>query len=310
MSDLLPLVAAALNDKVAFEAHEELVELRKQLELSRSVEIIRAADDENEEVVVYASAQFQDGKYSDNPNLWQVDLERRGEMNCRLADLRDCRICVGGGFPLDSLDDQLDNRAIYEGFLDPDGIDSDNAKAVRFCFCPNALWLTVVVHGWPREAWEAVIETDPEDVIRFLVETVAAQYPETTVEFKAVSFVVGTIQGALKRLLPPKRKEEVRAERDERDAEDSRAHSDLSDFVAMTMRDLGNQSGSAIFIPQVDEVMSLLFLLDVHERNDDTEPVITALIAAHDQIGRDRVEEVIARQLAEANDGEEGDGEG
>lgn len=69
MSDLLPLVVAVFQDKAAADALEELIQLQKDLAVSRSVEIIHAAaddwvdeQDEEGDVVVYASAQFQNGE--------------------------------------------------------------------------------------------------------------------------------------------------------------------------------------------------------------------------------------------------------
>jgi len=315
MSDLLPLVLAAVNDKAAADAQEEISELRKQLQVSRSVEIIRAAardddddagDEDDDEVVVYASAQFQDGKYARNPNLWQVDLKTNEEATCRLADLRRCRLCVGGGFPLESLDDNFGNREDYEAFFDPDEeSDTDNSKAVSFCI--HSLWLTLVVHGWPRAEWEAVIEADDlarDSIIEFLVETVAVNYPEATLEFKDVSFVVRSIPAALKRLLPLKRKKEVETERDERNTEGNEAYSDLMEFSAITMRNRGNSDGSALFIPQLNEVMTILRRLGVYEHNDDNEEFIINVIATYERVGRSRIEEVIQAVQQLDEDGE------
>ena len=309
MSDLLPLVVAALNDNIAVQAQEEITKLREELDLSQSVEIVRAADDEDEPVVVYASGLFQKGEYdASNPNLWQVDLESNEKTpRCRLADLRDCIICVGGGFQLESLDDELRNRAGYEGFFDADECDGDNAKAVSFCFCPNTLWLTVLVHGWPREEWEAVVEgdrIDPEEVISFLVETVASRHPETTVEFKDISFTVKSINRALARLLPPRRKEEVRAERDGRETEESQAYSDLFSFVGKTMRNLGNRSGMALFLRQMEEIMALLSDLDIQDRNDDNEEAIITLVTGFERLGGERLREIMYGQIAQADDEE------
>jgi len=319
MSDLLPLVVATLRDRVAVDAAEEIANLKRQLAVSRSVEILRAAGDgeEDDEAVVYASAQFLDGQYSFNPNLWQVDFVQRLDdddettTTCRLADLRGCRICVGGGITLDSLDDELANRATYDGFFDPDDdADGDNSKAVKFCFCPNTLWLTIVVHGWPREEWEAVIAADnvnPDDVMSFLVETVASDHPEATVEFKDICFTVRTVHGALKRLLPQQRREEVRAERDGRDHEANRAQSELMHFIATAMRNQGNQNGSALFIPQLNEVMRILAELGISEL-DNNEAVITTIVVGYEQLGRDGMDEVI-RRMQDGHMAEDGDEE-
>eukprot|EP00985_Skeletonema_marinoi_P032261 scaffold39084_cov200-Skeletonema_marinoi.AAC.7 len=217
ISDLLPLVAAALNDKAAADAAKELAAAREERDIPRKVEVIRSlnnSDDEDEDgdIVVYSSGMFEDGQYARNTNLWDVTLEQNSSNICRLADLRDCHICVGGGFPVASLDDILPNNATFEGWINGEdrrqGISGD-ACEVSFCFCPHTIWLVILIHGWPREAWEAVIQEDDYDqddqhVVHFLVENVAEQYPDATVEFKTVTFVTGSIHGALKRLLPPK----------------------------------------------------------------------------------------------------------
>ena len=94
ISDLLPLVAAALNDQAAADAAKELATAREERDMSQRVEVIRAindGDDEDEdgETIVYASAMFEDGQYASNPNLWEVTLQQNNNNICRLADLRD-----------------------------------------------------------------------------------------------------------------------------------------------------------------------------------------------------------------------------
>lgn len=304
MSDLLPLVVAALNDKIAVDAQEEIKMLQK--EVSRAVEILHRNEDEDDEnVVVYASAQFQEGEYGGNTNLWQVNLKQKGTTMCRLADLRQCEICVGGGFPLESLNDQLSGRPDYEGFFDRDEWDSDTSKTVKFCFCPNTTWLTVVVHGWPRKEWERVITrqegeevsdpVDPGDMIEYLVDTVATEDPEATVEFKDVSFVAENIRGSLKRLLPPKRKAEVTAERDARDARDiEERQAVLFEFVANTMRDRGNDAFSVLFAQQVNDIMSLLNQTALQSLYGFEEE-ITNIIAAYENMSREQFLTVVER---------------
>ena len=223
ISDLLPLVAVALNDKAAADAAKELDAALKERDTAHRVEVLRARnnggdEDENEETIVYASALFEDGKYlAHNTNLWSLDL-RQGSV-CRLADLRDCHVCVGGGFPVASLDDQLPHTAGFQVFIDGNESSDDEGDEVKvsFCFSPHSIWLSVLIHGWPREEWEAFIRADivgPDDTMKYLVDTVATRYPDATVEFSDMNFVTKSIHGALKRLLPPKRVMEVRAERE------------------------------------------------------------------------------------------------
>ena len=68
---------------------------------------------------------------------------------CRLADLRDCHVCVGGGFPVASLDEQLPHTAGFQVFIDGNEINGDEGDelTVSFCFSPHTIWLTVLIHG-------------------------------------------------------------------------------------------------------------------------------------------------------------------
>ena len=117
-SDLLPLVAAALNDQVAADAAKDLSTAREERDRSHKVEVLRSinngeGEDEDGETIVYGSALIEDGRYHGNPNLWDVTLEQNSSNICRLADLRDCHICVGGGFPVASLDDTLQGNVSF-----------------------------------------------------------------------------------------------------------------------------------------------------------------------------------------------------
>jgi hypothetical protein len=246
MSDLLPLVAAALNDKVAADAAKELATAVEERDRSHRVEVLRALnngedEDEDGETIVYGCGLFEDGQYHhSNPNLWHVKLDKSSGNICLLADLRECHVCVGGGFPVASLDDTLSHNSGFAGFINGnEGQLPEHAVEVSVCFSPHFTWLDFWIYGWPREEWEAVIQADlgQVNIIPFLVEHVAAQYPDATVEFKGISFVAARIRGALKRLLPSKRKEEVRADRDKRIAEED--WQEVVAFVESTMRERG-----------------------------------------------------------------------
>jgi hypothetical protein len=115
---------------------------------------------------------------------------------------------------------------------------------------------------------------------------------------------VRSIPAALKRLLPLKRKKEVETERDERNTEGNEAYSDLMEFSAITMRNRGNSDGSALFIPQLNEVMTILRRLGVYEHNDDNEEFIINVIATYERVGRSRIEEVIQAVQQLDEDGE------
>lgn len=284
MSDLLPLVTEVLRDRAALDAQEELRALQLQLQTARAVEVIGVRQDDGA-FVVYASGQFTEGKYDHNPNLFQVDLQTMAP--CRLADLRTCRICVGGGFPLESLDDQEANRAPLDGFfptLTPDE-SRNHAKPVQFCFSPNATWLSIVVHDWPLDLFRLTVQdnvVDAEDVIDFLVETVAVRHPEATVEFVDFTMPNTHIPAAVQRLLPPARLTEVQAERAERLADEDRENGDaLLRFVARAMRDAGNINPEALFMPQVEEILENLERLDIFHVDDENEEIITRIVGLY-----------------------------
>jgi hypothetical protein len=224
---------------------------------------------------------------------------------CRLADLKSCRICVGGGIQVDSLDnDDEANRAPFEGFwnsTDAD-YDEDEPVSVSFCFSPNAMWLNCWVYGWPRREWVSVVTAenaddehfvDIEDVMDYLVDTVAARHPNATVDFRTVSFNVSTVHGAIQRMLPPARKQELDAERVEH-----QASFDLYDFVATTMRDRGNENNFAIFSSQQATIMYTLDRLRIRKVADNQE-MITFVIAQYEQLGDAGTDEIFRNSLLE-----------
>jgi hypothetical protein len=89
MSDLAPFVASVLYDKVLAEIKQENDSLLQQLQKSRAVQII------SESGTVYAEAQFEDGHYHDNPNLWFFPFTKQ-LAPCQLSDLTNVHICIGG----------------------------------------------------------------------------------------------------------------------------------------------------------------------------------------------------------------------
>ncbi len=296
-------MAVALNDKAAADAAKELATALKERDTAYRVEVLRARnngddEDENEETIVYASALFEDGKYlPNNPNLWSIDLRQDDTFVCRLADLRDCHVCVGGGFPVASLDDQLPYTAGFQAFFDSDALSGDQEGdeiKVSFCFCPHSIWLRVLIHGWPREEWEAVIRDDnvgPDDTMEFLVDTVATQYPDATVECSDMCFVAKSIHGALKRLLPPKRVKDVRAEREKHRSNKDPEYEALWEFVAQTMRDQGNDANRALFRSQIYAIIGFLGGMGV-ERLGENDELINQTILTHSAVGETGLREI------------------
>lgn len=315
MSDLLPLVAQVLRDRVLNETEQELRALKTSV--SRSVEVIRAlpeTEEEDSEIVLYASAQFQDGKYGYNPVFWQVNfVEHTGNVDqepiqrCLLRDLRSIRVCVGGGFPMVSLDNHQPNRPGFEGFLDHDEVDGATTKAASFCFSPNATWFGIVIHGWPRQAWESVVESgapDPESLIDFLVDNVAVTYPDATVEFKDILLHKRLVFAAIKRLIPPSLLAQARAERNARnDDADIAAYTDLMSHVATTMRNGGNDNGLDEFLVQVNEVMDILTRLGIRALNNDTRDMVGQIITSYNVLGRDNLDAALQRAMDEVERG-------
>ena len=319
ISDLLPLVAAALNDKAAADASEELDIAREERDRSHRVEVIRSRangedEDEDGETVVYGCGLFEDGQYARNTNLWNIKLDKSSDNTCHLVDLRDCHICVGGGFPVASLDDTLPNNTTFEGWVDGDEIDegelTSDACKVSFCFCPHSTWLTCLIHGWPREEWEEAIlvdDLDLDEIIPFLVEDVAAQYPDATIEFEKVTFTASSIHGALKRLLSSKRKVEVRADRDRRIAERNPEGDALYEFVSRTMRERGNQASRALFVPQLYSILGFLGATGINRLGENDDFIMIA-IASYERLGDEGLLEIMNQfglDVDEENEDEE-----
>ncbi|KAL9179587.1 hypothetical protein ACHAXT_008877 [Thalassiosira profunda] len=319
MSDLLPLVAAILKDKAALEASEEIATLRKERDASRRVEIIHAregdigeVEGEGDEVVVYASGRFEDGSYGRNANLWEVQLQSNEALGdeCLLADLTGCQVCVGGGFPVANFTDP----EMFQGWLhdtdedDYEGPPPDGAVGMRFCFSPYSTWVTIWIRGWPKEEWEAEIrdgDMDPNESVRFLIDDVASQYPEAMVKFKEVGFVTRHIHGALKRLLSPRRKAKVRADRDARNEAADPQWDELTEFLMRTMRERGNEMGPETFMGQVSDVLTTLHRMGVHntESGEERDAVVVQVVAWYEQFGADAMRDVVENALGQRNQG-------
>ena len=267
--------------------------------------------------MVYASAPFASGKYGRNPNLWQVTLKQNTSTTCKLADLRDCHVCVGGGFPVASLNTRLPNAAPFEGWLhtlNPSNEEGESLEDVvggHICFCPHATWLTIWIRGWPREEWEAKIRADDlgaDEFVDYLADEVATQYPDATVEFKDVSFVTCSVYGALKRLLPASRKAEVRAERDKVQANQDPALMEFVVFVSRELRDQGIDAGPELFMPQMQVVLGVLLAVGLQEKGENDENVdqirqIVAICARFlEERGDESLEEIGAQALVSARE--------
>jgi hypothetical protein len=229
MSDLLPLVAATLRDKVLQDAQEEIRSLKESAKMAEVVQIVHAVleddDDydredgvevEDRPINVYASGSIRDnGRYGQNDRFWQIDLG--SEKTCRLVDLWHCRIQVGGGYEVASLSAESSRNLDIEVKFDISDLDTPDSKSILFCIGPNAIWLHVLVKGWP--GWQQERENQPFDfdggeAMPFLCDDVASRYAEATVEFRSIMFQRGTIHPAMQRLIPRKQLQEERSRRD------------------------------------------------------------------------------------------------
>jgi len=302
-SDLLPLVAAVLNDKVAADANDEIDKLRGLLsgDISRSVQIVQPIDNRNTEnnnnnntntnngdLIVHASGQFQDGFYADNPVLWQVDLNNKlstegpSPFTCRLADLKSCVVCVGGGFPVVDFDF---GRKPFDGYLSADdSAESETGHVIHFCFGSDltSLWLTIVVHGWPRVEWEACIRLNSDRglICSYLSEEVANNHPYATVEFKDATFVISSLIGSpIQQLLSPERLEQVTAERDGRDTTVT-AMKTLRAHVSSTIRDLSEPRFSGVVDLRFRDAMAILNILNINELTEENKEFIGRTISS------------------------------
>ena len=256
-SDLLPLVATVLNDKVAADAHDEINSLRRRNAILSSVNIMQqrsystdntdnnrednAHDDDD---VTIASAQFQNGWFENNARgwfgtnavLWRVDFNSLPPFPCRLADLQSCYVNAGGGFSVADFSDRETFEELWEFSGNAatsviEKYDGDNTKHVSFVMGNGErrrFWLSAVVHGWPREHWkDAMIEMrdyvehdggmyDSHTNVDYLVEVIAAKFPNATMEFLDVAFDISSMRGAFRKLIPDRRMLEAVAERDGR----------------------------------------------------------------------------------------------
>ena len=136
----------------------------------------------------------EDGSYGSNNRFWQVDLDSSGCPSCPLSELRNCRVCVGGGFEIAPLDNRRYNS--YEGFIqhmrlrsaeDPPST-AVSETLVEFCFAPDSQLLEANVKGWGAQDWPSE-EIFPLEMTSYLVDTVAPRFPHATIEFESLSLL-------------------------------------------------------------------------------------------------------------------------
>jgi hypothetical protein len=214
MSGLAPFVASVLYDRVLAETKQEVDNLLEQLQKSRAVQII------SENGTVYAEAQFQDGSYRGNPNLWLVNFTEQ-LASCPLSDLTNAQICIGGickaHFGANSIVHCSVERDEVSTYMDGWGY-------LNFCFGGTGeCWLSVKVGPFPSEEafYSQVyggIEIDRRAMAIFLTQELAENHPELSVTFEHAAFFVSAVKGALQNLnLDPAIEEEAQRRREQWD---------------------------------------------------------------------------------------------
>jgi hypothetical protein len=209
MSDLAPFVASVLYDRVLAETKQENDALLEQLRKSRAVQII------GENGTVYAEAQFEDGSYRGNPNLWLVNFTKQ-LAPCKLSDLTNVRICIGGICKA-----HFGDNSIAEGFIERDEASTyvDGWGYINFCFGGTGeCWLSLKVGPFPSEAAFSLVRgIDPEDMAYFLAQNLSQVNlgPQFIVTFEHTAFFVSAVKGAIQNLnLDPEIEEEAQMRRE------------------------------------------------------------------------------------------------
>jgi hypothetical protein len=210
MSDLAPFVASVLYDKVLAEIKQENDSLLQQLQKSRAVQII------SENGTVYAEAQFEDGSYRGNPNLWLVNFTKQ-LAPCRLSDLTNAKICIGGICKA-----HFGDNSIAEGYIERDEESTyvDGWGYINFRFGGTGeCWLSVKVGPFPSEAaFSQLRGIDAEDMASFLSQNFGMANPQLCVTFEHTAFYVSAVKGAIRNLnLDPEIEEEAQMRREQMD---------------------------------------------------------------------------------------------
>jgi hypothetical protein len=210
MSDLAPFVASVLYDKVLAEIKQENDSLLQQLQKSRAVQIV------SENGTVYAEAQFEDGSYRGNPNLWLVNFTKQ-LASCKLSDLTNVKICIGGICKA-----HFGENSNVEGIIERDEESTyvDGWGYINFCFeGAGECWLSVKVGPFPSEAaFSQLRDVDTEDMASFLAQNLGLVNPKLCVSFEYTAFFVNAVEGAIRNLnLDPEIEEEAKIRREQLD---------------------------------------------------------------------------------------------
>jgi len=336
MSDLLPLLAATLRDKVVLDAQAEIEALRSAAELVQIVhspkdlqestentdvgnggnedrEAEEMGEEEREEIddietTVYASGNIKDGFYSQSNDIyWEISFATK--KTCLLRNLRHCRVYAGGGFEIASI---LDSEfpGYYQIVLDPDEEDGSDSKVFRICFSfPETMWLKFVIKDWPtwRQEFDQIFEADNWDFeegifgIRYLCDHVAAETPDAKVEFQSIMMQPNALSPAMKLYIPREVRHQARSLRDERRRMiEAEGATTVPEFATARFRAYYDASREG---RDLDDFLSLLGPLELRRMPGTDIPdsgsmvLIDRLAIVYNYQGREEAEEIITQLL-------------
>lgn len=293
-AELLPLVAAVLEDESAADAHRQLQEALDRVKQLQAVQIVAVEENDNigETIcTVYASADFTEGKYGNNLNMWDLELvESSPAQRCLLADLHKLSIIVGGGIPVAYMNYRNPNCVpFYPRFY----LDENDSQPVlcHIGFLSNGTQLHAIVHDWPRNAPLPNLDEISND-----------SCPEAWLEFKTVSFDARSMPMAMQNILPPAMADTINNEREVRKSTDeSYSYAGFVDYVeACILR----SDVPRIFPKEFYIGHMLTFLQDVAgitRRSEINDPIIldTAMAYAHGGWSRNALYTYFARNYGQ-----------
>ena len=187
MSDLAPLLAAEANlrNKAVNDAIMEEPE-SQQLRETRVIQIINGT--------LYARSHVACKEYGNATGpQWLVKFssEQQSSPSPPLSLLREMEIKTGR----DSKVLLKTTSDLTGGYLVPDPRDHDNGKVVKI-FSSNSttsLWVSVMIHGWPRAHWEEVmnqgLQLERKHAMHYIYGDLAAEDPQKTFTFLEMTFV-------------------------------------------------------------------------------------------------------------------------
>jgi hypothetical protein len=183
MLDLAPALVA--EDKAVNDTMEKS---QQSHETTRVIQIANGA--------VYAQTHLACKEYGNAGHQWAVIFPSEQESSSSspppLSLLREIEINMGHESKI--ILNTTNN--LIGGYLVPDPRDYDNGKVVKI-FSSDAttsLWVSVMIHGWPKAHWEAVInqglQADGRDAMHYIYGDLAVESPQKTFTFLEMTFVL------------------------------------------------------------------------------------------------------------------------